>query len=83
MQLCYMIRKENWIRNYFMKNGHWLPTLIAACCSCMYRPCYTSNVSCHYINFKEKTSTCRSQVAHMWVTSRLLSGSAGEMGQQV
>ena len=33
------------------------------------------------INFKKKTSTCGSQVGHMWVTSGLLYGSV-VMGQQ-
>ena len=36
-----------------------------------------------YITFKKKTSKCGSQVGHMWVTSGLLCGSVGQMGQQV
>ena len=41
--------------------------------------------SCHVTlaTFKKKTSTCGSQVGHMWVTSRLFCGSVGQMGQQV
>ena len=39
-------------------------------------------MSC-YITFKKKTSTCGSQVGHMWVTSRLFCGSVGQIGQQV
>ena len=35
------------------------------------------------ITFKKKTSTCRSQVGHMWVTSGLFCGSVNQMGQQV
>ena len=33
-------------------------------------------MSC-YITFKKKTSTCGSQVGHMWVTSGLFCGSVG------
>ena len=33
--------------------------------------------------YKKKTSTCGSQVGHMWVTSGLFCGSVGQMGQQV
>ena len=36
-----------------------------------------------YITFKKKTLACGSQVGHMWVTSRLLCGSVGQVGQQV
>ena len=36
-----------------------------------------------YITFKNKTSTCGSQVGHMRVTSKLFCGSVGQMGQQV
>ena len=36
-----------------------------------------------YITFKRKTSTCESQVGHMWVTSGLFCGSVGQIGQQV
>ena len=39
-------------------------------------------MSC-YITFKKKTSTCGSQVGHMWITSGLFYGSVGQMGQQV
>ena len=39
-------------------------------------------MSC-YITFKKKTSTCGSQVDHIWVTSGLFCGSVGQMGQQV
>ena len=46
---------------------------------------YSEKISCH-INilrihyFKKKTSTCGSQVGHMWVTSGLFSGSNGSTG---
>ena len=33
-----------------------------------------------YITFKKKTSTCGSQVGHMWVTSGLFCGSSGSSG---
>ena len=33
-----------------------------------------------YITFKKKTLACESQEGHMWVTSRLLSGSSGSTG---
>ena len=33
--------------------------------------------------FKQKISTCGSQVGHMWVTSGLFCGLVGQMGQQV
>ena len=36
-----------------------------------------------YITFKKKTLTCGSQVGHLWVTSGLFCGSAGQIGQQV
>ena len=36
-----------------------------------------------YITFKKKTLACGSQVGHMWVTSGLLCGSVGQVGQQV
>ena len=36
-----------------------------------------------YITFKKKTLACGSQEGLMWVTSGLLSGSMGEVGQQV
>ena len=39
-------------------------------------------MSC-YITFKMKTSTCGSQVDHMWVTSGLFCGSVSQMGQQM
>ena len=41
--------------------------------------------SCHVTlaTFKMKTSTCGSQVGHIWVTSGLFCGSLGLMGQQV
>ena len=37
----------------------------------------------NFICFKMKTSTFGLQVGHMWVTSGLLCGSVGQMGQQV
>ena len=45
---------------------------------------HIKSFSCHVAlaTFK-KTSTCGSQVGHMWVTSRLFCGSVGQMGQQV
>ena len=36
-----------------------------------------------YITFKKKTSTCGSQVDHIWVTDGLFCGSVGQIGQQV
>ena len=36
-----------------------------------------------YITFKKKTLARGSQVGHMWVTSGLLCGSVGQVGQQV
>ena len=41
--------------------------------------------SCHatLATFKKKTSTCGSQVGHMWITSGLFCGSVGQMGEQV
>ena len=45
---------------------------------------HIKNFSCHVTlaTFKKKSSTCGSQVDHMWVTSRLFHGSVGQMGQQ-
>ena len=45
---------------------------------------YIKNFSCPVTlaTFKKKTSICGSQVGHMWVTSGLLCGSVGQMGQQ-
>ena len=36
-----------------------------------------------YITIEKKTSVYGSQVGHMWVTSGLLYGSVGQVGQQV
>ena len=40
---------------------------------------YQKFLSC-YITSKTKTSTCGSQVSHMWVTSELFCGSSGSTG---
>ena len=46
---------------------------------------HIKNFSCHVTiaTFKRKTSGKGSQVGRMWVTSRLLCGSVGQIGQQV
>ena len=44
-------------------------------------PYQSFHVMLHY--FKKKTSTCGSQVGHMWVTSGLFCRSVGHMGQQI
>ena len=41
------------------------------------------HVMLHWLLLKKKISICGSQVGHMWVTSGLLCGSVGQMGQQV
>ena len=45
----------------------------------------SKKIRSYCITFKKKTSTCESQVGHMWVTSGLFCGSwsVGQMGQQV
>ena len=44
---------------------------------------YQKNCHVTLATFKKKTSTCGSQVSHMWVTSGLFYGSGGQMGQQM
>ena len=71
----------------------WCPRILSLCKGLVPYPAkneeiygivlYQKIFRSYYITFKNKTSTCGSQVDHMWVTSGLLCGSVGQVGQQV